>query len=73
MTAEEHSIIGGLGEAVASFMSEAYPMPLRRVGVNDIFGESGTAQELLDLHGLRAKNIVDKALMILEREGKAIA
>jgi transketolase C-terminal domain/subunit len=41
--------------------------------VNDIFGESGTAQELLDLHGLRAKNIVDKALTILESEGKAIA
>jgi len=73
VTAEEHSIIGGLGEAVASFMSEAYPMPLRRVGVNDIFGESGTAQELLDLHGLRAKNIVDKALSILESDGKAIA
>ncbi len=73
VTAEEHSIIGGLGEAVAGFLSEAYPMPLRRVGVNDIFGESGTAQELLDLHGLRAKNIVNKALMILESEGKAIA
>jgi transketolase len=58
---------------VASFMSEVFPMPVRRVGVNDIFGESGTAQELLDLHGLRAKNIVDKALTILESDGKAIA
>ena len=48
-------------------------MPVRRVGVNDIFGESGTAQELLDLHGLRAKNIVDKALSMLERDGQAIA
>ena len=73
VTAEEHSIIGGLGEAVASFMSDVFPMPVRRVGVNDIFGESGTAQELLDLHGLRAKNIVDKALTILESDGKAIA
>lgn len=73
VTAEEHSIIGGLGEAVASFMAEAYPMPLRRVGVNDVFGESGTAKELLDLHGLRAKNIVEKALMILESDGKAVA
>ena len=73
VTAEEHSIIGGLGEAVASFMSEVFPMPVRRVGVNDIFGESGTAQELLDLHGLRAKNIVEKALTILESDGKAIA
>jgi transketolase len=65
VTAEEHSIIGGLGEAVASFMAETHPMPVRRVGVNDIFGESGTAQELLDLHGLRAKNIVAQALAIL--------
>jgi transketolase len=73
VTAEEHSIIGGLGEAVASFLCEAHPMPLRRVGVNDIFGESGTAQELLDLHGLRAKNILDKALMILKSEARAIA
>ena len=73
VTAEEHSIIGGLGEAVASFMSEVFPMPVRRVGVNDIFGESGTAQELLDLHGLRARNIVEKALTILESDGKAIA
>jgi transketolase len=73
VTAEEHSIIGGLGEAVASFMSDVFPMPVRRVGVNDIFGESGTAQELLDLHGLRAKNIVEKALTILESDGKAIA
>jgi transketolase len=73
VTAEEHSIIGGLGEAVASFLCEAHPMPLRRVGVNDIFGESGTAQELLDLHGLRAKNILNKALMILKSEARAIA
>ena len=73
VTAEEHSIIGGLGEAVASFMSEVFPMPVRRVGVNDIYGESGTAQELLDLHGLRARNIVEKALTILESDGKAIA
>jgi transketolase len=73
VTAEEHSIIGGLGEAVASFISEASPSPVRRVGVNDIFGESGTSQELLDLHGLRAATIVKNALMILEGDGKVVA
>lgn len=66
VTAEEHSIIGGLGEAVSGFLSGVHPIPVRRVGVNDIFGESGSAQELLDLHGLRAKNIVEQALSILE-------
>ena len=70
ITAEEHSIIGGLGEAVAGLISETYPIPVRRVGVNDIFGQSGTSQELLDLHGLRAANILEKALMILEGSGK---
>jgi transketolase len=66
VTAEEHSVIGGLGEAVAGFLSEEHPTAVRRVGVNDIFGESGTAQELLDLNGLRAANIVENALTILE-------
>jgi len=66
VTAEEHSIIGGLGEAVAGFTSESHPIPVQRVGVNDLFGESGKCKELLDLHGLRARNIVEKALMILE-------
>ncbi|HZQ20541.1 MAG TPA: transketolase family protein [Terriglobales bacterium] len=66
VTAEEHSIIGGLGEAVAGFTSENHPIPVQRVGVNDLFGESGKSKELLDLHGLRARNIVEKALMILE-------
>jgi transketolase len=73
VTAEEHSIIGGLGEAVAGFICEAHPLPVRRVGVNDIFGESGTSQELLDLHGLRAATIVKNALMILEGDGKVVA
>lgn len=65
VTAEEHSIIGGLGEAVAGFLSGVRPTTVRRVGVKDVFGQSGTAAELLDLYGLRAKNIVDEALKIL--------
>ena len=70
VTAEEHSIIGGLGEAVAGLISETYPVPVLRVGVNDVFGQSGTSQELLDLNGLRAANILGKALMILEGSEK---
>lgn len=66
VTAEEHSIVGGLGEAVASFTASNHPVPVQKVGVNDIFGESGTAQELFELHGLRARNIVEKALFILK-------
>jgi transketolase len=61
VTAEEHSILGGLGEAVAGFLSETTPTCVRRVGVKDVFGESGRADELLTLYGLRAANIVAEA------------
>ncbi len=62
VTAEEHSIIGGLGEAVAATLGEAHPTILRRVGVRDVFGESGHAAELLDKYGLRARDIAAAAL-----------
>jgi transketolase len=65
VTAEEHSILGGLGEAVAGFLVERHPCPMRRVGVKDVFGESGTAAELMDLYGLRAADIVKEALALL--------
>lgn len=66
VTAEEHSVIGGLGEAVASALAEAgVPSPVRRVGVKDVFGESGTAAELFDKYGLRAVNIVAEARDLL--------
>ena len=61
VTAEEHSIIGGLGEAVAGTVAETHPCHVIRVGVMDVFGESGQADELLDQYGLRAKNIVEAA------------
>jgi transketolase len=61
VTAEEHSILGGLGEAVAGVVGESYPVPIRRVGIRDTFGESGTASELLTRYGLRAKDIVQAA------------
>jgi transketolase len=65
VTAEEHSIIGGLGEAVAGILAENHPAPLRRVGVKDVFGQSGHAPELLDLYGLRARDIVRAAHAVI--------
>ena len=59
VTCEEHSIIGGLGEAVAALLSEKYPTKMRRVGVNDEFGHSGPAWPLLKQFGLCAENIVN--------------
>ena len=58
ITCEEHSVIGGLGEAVCSFLSENYPTAVRRIGVNDEFGCSGPAYEVLEKYGLCASNIV---------------
>ena len=61
ITCEEHSIIGGLGEAVCALLSEKCPTPVRRVGVNDEFGHSGPAVELLKQFGLSAEHIVEAA------------
>ena len=58
ITCEEHSIIGGLGEAVCSLLSEKLPTPVRRIGVNDEYGHSGPAVALLKQFGLCADNIV---------------
>ncbi|SMC23296.1 transketolase [Clostridium acidisoli DSM 12555] len=58
ITAEEHSIIGGLGSAVAEVTSENFPVPVIRVGIKDVFGESGKADELLKAYGLTAQDIV---------------
>ena len=62
VTAEEHSIIGGLGAAVCECLSENCPVPVMRVGVEDKYGRSGKVPELLELYGLTAENIADKAL-----------
>ena len=58
VTCEEHSVIGGLGEAVSALLSEKLPTPVRRIGVNDEFGHSGPAGALLKDFGLSAENIV---------------
>ena len=61
ITCEEHSVIGGLGEAVCSFLSEKCPTVVRRIGVNDEFGHSGPAAALLKQFGLSAEHIVEVA------------
>ena len=61
ITCEEHSVIGGLGEAVCSLLSEACPTPVRRIGVGDVFGYSGPAWDLLKAFGLSAEHIVEVA------------
>ncbi len=61
ITCEEHSVIGGLGEAVCSLLSEKLPTPVRRIGVNDVFGHSGPAGALLEAFGLCASHVADVA------------
>ena len=61
ITCEEHSIIGGLGEAVCSVLSEKLPTPVRRIGVNDVYGFSGPALDLLKEFGLSAEHITEVA------------
>ena len=61
ITAEEHSIIGGLGAAVSETVCESYPVRVVKIGVNDEFGYSGPAAELLKAFGLCAQNIYEKA------------
>ncbi|MBK1809729.1 transketolase family protein [Clostridium sp. YIM B02505] len=61
VTAEEHSIIGGLGSAVAEVLSEEYPAKLKRIGIKDVFGQSGTPDLLLEHYGLTPEAIVKAA------------
>ncbi len=65
VTAEEHSIIGGLGSAVAETICEGCPVPMLRVGVEDRFGKSGKVPPLLEEYGLTAANIADKVRAIV--------
>lgn len=60
VTAEEHSIIGGLGAAVSEVIAEVQPVPVLKVGVNDTFGESGAGKEILEKYGLTANHIVKR-------------
>ena len=68
VTAEDHNIIGGLGGAVAEFLSSNLPTPLERVGVKDRFGESGQADEMLDLMEISSSHIVSAAIRAINRK-----
>jgi len=65
VVSEEHSIIGGLGSAVADFLAGTYPVPVIRHGVNDAFGRSGKAEEVLSLYGLTPEVMAEKALQAI--------
>ena len=66
VTAEEHSIIGGLGSAVAEYLSGVCPVPVVRLGVNDSFGRSGKAAEVLDYFNLNVDGTREKVLEALK-------
>lgn len=68
VTAEEHSIIGGLGSAVAEVLCDVAPVPLERVGVKDLFGQSGKVTPLMEKYGLTAKDIVAAAKKAIGRK-----
>jgi len=68
VTLEEHTVIGGLGSAVAEALSEYHPVPIKRIGLPDTFGESGKPQELMEKYGLTARHAVAAAREILARK-----
>lgn len=71
VTAEEHNIIGGLGSAVCEVVAEECPVPVLRVGVEDTFGQSGPAKEVLTHYGLTAEHVAETARKALERRHTA--
>lgn len=71
VTAEEHSVIGGLGGAVCEVLGEGFPVPVERVGLRDVFGQSGTAEDLLAYYGLTTAELVEAAERVLRRKRTA--
>lgn len=67
VSVEEHNIIGGLGSAVSELLSASAPLPLLRLGVEDRWGQSGPAEQLLDHYGLRAENIAEATSNLLKK------
>ena len=61
VTVEEHQIAGGMGSAVSEFLSEHHPVPVVRVGVHDLFGQSGTPAELVEHYGMGVSHIKEAA------------
>lgn len=70
VTVEEHQIMGGMGSAVAEVVCEHYPVPIKRIGLEDHFGESGEPTQLLEKFGLSEENITKACLQVLRMKGK---
>jgi transketolase len=70
VTAENHSILGGLGGAIAELLGEGCPVPMKRVGIQDRYGESGPMEDLLPEYGLTAEAVVEAARSVLARKTK---
>jgi len=70
LTAEEHSIIGGLGSAVCEVVSGDYPVLVKRMGINDIFGQSGSPDELMQHYGLTIDKIVENTRLLIKKKTK---
>ncbi len=68
VTAEEHNVVGGMGDAVCDAVCSEYPVPVVKVGVEDTFGKSGPAIELLHIFGLDSDNIVEKAKIAIKKK-----
>lgn len=68
VTVEDHTIIGGLGSAIAEFAADTYPIPIMRVGLQDVFPESGEAAALLDKYHIGVADIVTSAMEIIKRK-----
>ena len=68
VTAEDHSVIGGLGGAVSEYIVSANPIPVEKIGVDDRFGESAEADEMLEMMGLKSSNIVDSVQKAISRK-----
>jgi transketolase len=68
VTAEEHNVLGGLGESIARTLSLNTPTPIEMIGTQDTFGESGTPDQLMEKYGLTANHIVEAALKAISRK-----
>jgi len=70
LTAEEHNTIGGLGSAVCEVVAANYPIPVLRMGIEDVFGQSGSPEELMRHYGLTVEGIVQKTQLLLKIKGR---
>jgi len=68
VTVEEHQIAGGMGSAVAEVLAQNYPVPIEFVGVRDLFGQSGTPDELIEHYGMGKNSIKEAVKKVLKRK-----